>query len=307
MSLKEQNTWGIRAEYSHANSSTVQIFIKEQLLQLLLQQKKYKAALQISEKTLEELTTLLSDHRQYSALQTKGMMQLRLNQLREENLYQNKLLEDDKKYVEEKRANLLPKIRFLQKAQISLLASKQLLEENKITLSEDRNVLQKSENDILSHRWNLITQLKIIFPISQSTDGKSFSINGFRLPNSDFTGCDEEQIATALGFICHVVYMVAKYLEVPLRYPMIPMCSRSIIRDDISQQSSPKFPLYSRGVDRTRFEYAVFLLNKNVEQLVNSYNLDVITLRHTLPNLQILLSNQDVQNPNFVNQNHNNL
>ena len=53
---------------------------------------------------------------------------------------------------------------------------------------------------------------------------------------------------------------------------MIPMCSRSVIRDDISQQISPKFPLYSRGVDRTRFEYAVFLLNKNVEQVAELSN-----------------------------------
>lgn len=28
-----------------------------------------------------------------------------------------------------------------------------------------------------------------------------------------------------------------------------------------------RFPLYSRGVDRTRFEYGVFLLNKNIEQV----------------------------------------
>lgn len=64
--------------------------------------------------------------------------------------------------------------------------------------------------------------------------------------------------------------MIAKYLQLPLRYPIIPMCSRSIICDEISQQTSSKFPLYSRGVDRTRFEYGVFLLNKNVEQVNNS-------------------------------------
>ena len=75
----------------------------------------------------------------------------------------------------------------------------------------------------------------------QSSDGKSLSIQGLRLPNSDFTGCDEEQIATALGMVCHMLFIVAKFLNLPLRYPMIPMCSRSIIRDDISQQVSPKY------------------------------------------------------------------
>ena len=51
-----------------------------------------------------------------------------------------------------------------------------------------------------------------------------------------------------------------------------------------------RFPLYSRWVDRNRFEYAVFLLNRDLEQLLNSQNLAIITLRHTLPNLHTLLT-----------------
>lgn len=46
-----------------------------------------------------------------------------------------------------------------------------------------------------------------------------------------------------------------------------------------------RFPLYPRGVDNTRFEYAVFLLNKNVEQILNSQGIDAKNLRNTLPNL----------------------
>jgi hypothetical protein len=53
--------------------------------------------------------------------------------------------------------------------------------------------------------------------------------------------------------------------KVPLRYPMLPMCSRSSIKDVISNIG--RYPLYSKGVDRTRFEYGVFLLNKNLEQV----------------------------------------
>ncbi len=60
----------------------------------------------------------------------------------------------------------------------------------------------------------LVSQIRTIYPIQQSVDGKSLSINGFRLPNSDFTGCDEEQIATALGYVSHILYLAAKYLEV---------------------------------------------------------------------------------------------
>jgi len=178
-----------------------------------------------------------------------------------------------------------------------LLGAKQQLgnQEAKV-LDKEKDSLRTLKEPYEFRRWYLVSQIRTIYTIQQSQDGKSLSVNGFKLPNSDFTGCDEEQIATALGYVSHILYLAAKYLEVPLRYPMIPMCSRSMILDEISQQTSPKFPLYSRGVDRTRFEYAVFLLNKNLEQLLNSQGLEIISLRHTLPNVQILLSKENNNN-----------
>ncbi|KAF8530997.1 hypothetical protein JB92DRAFT_328243 [Gautieria morchelliformis] len=49
------------------------------------------------------------------------------------------------------------------------------------------------------------------------------------------------------------------------------------------------FPLYSKGVETYRFEYGVFLLNKNIEMLMMDRNLHVMDMRHTLPNLKNLL------------------
>jgi hypothetical protein len=85
--------------------------------------------------------------------------------------------------------------------------------------------------------------------------------------------------------------LLARYLDVPLRYPMKLVGSRSMISDPISAEhrESPNFPLYSRGVDRNRFEYGVFLLNRNVEQLLHAQGLQSITLRHTLPNINKLM------------------
>jgi hypothetical protein len=95
-------------------------------------------------------------------------------------------------------------------------------------------------------------------------------VGGLYLPHSHFVGCEQDEIATALGYVCHMVCVAAVWLNVPLRYAMSAASSRSTITDLINPQTSnsPKFPLYARGVDRTRFEYAVFLLNKNIEQLV---------------------------------------
>jgi hypothetical protein len=140
----------------------------------------------------------------------------------------------------------------------------------------------------------LVCQLRDVYRVERLDDG-TYTINGFVLPNSNFTGCDEEKIATALGYVCHALQLLCRYLGVPLRYPMAPMLSRSSIQDPISNLG--KYPLYSKGQDATRFEYGVFLLNKNLEQLVHSEGLEIESLRATLPNLKLLLdsfkSNQD--------------
>ena len=62
------------------------------------------------------------------------------------------------------------------------------------------------------------------------------TICGIRLPNSKFIGHDDERIATALGHTAHLLTVLSYYLDIPLRYYMIPMSSRSTIWDVISYQ-----------------------------------------------------------------------
>lgn len=142
-----------------------------------------------------------------------------------------------------------------------------------------------------------------------------WTICKFYLPHSNFDGCDEDHTAIALGHVCHLLFMLAKYLDVcllrwvltrfqvPLRYPLNPRCSRSTLTDTITTKG--QYPLYSRGVDSARFQYAVFLLNKNVEQVRFSFvedvhdfqliesqqdcGIKVKSLRETLPNLYRLM------------------
>jgi hypothetical protein len=58
-----------------------------------------------------------------------------------------------------------------------------------------------------------------IFPVTKrphrTQKGEyEWMICGFVLPHSNFDGYEEEQTATALGLVCHVVSMLAKYLDV---------------------------------------------------------------------------------------------
>ncbi|OAV95630.1 hypothetical protein PTTG_04153 [Puccinia triticina 1-1 BBBD Race 1] len=100
---------------------------------------------------------------------------------------------------------------------------------------------------------------------------------------------DDLIVSTALGFVAHLVQLLALYLAVPLLYPVNFIGSRSLVSDLVSRIPGPRsFPLYFKGVDRFRFEYAVFLLNKNIEQIMYHQKVVVSDLRHTLPNLKNL-------------------
>ncbi|KAJ3230972.1 hypothetical protein HDU81_004125 [Chytriomyces hyalinus] len=137
-----------------------------------------------------------------------------------------------------------------------------------------------------------IATLKEIYPINALRDDPNvYLIRRVWLPHSEFINVDEERVATALGWTAHLVTLLALYMEIPLRYPINPMSSRSMILDRLSLHGpgNMEFPLFIKGQDKLRFEYGVFLLNKNIEQLMAVAGVVVKNLRNTLPNLKALM------------------
>ena len=152
----------------------------------------------------------------------------------------------------------------------------------------------------------------------QMQRGRSISICGLELDSSVIkkskdTMLDQvnenhaEKLATALGYVAHILQLLSTYFDIPLRYPVKPVNSRSYICDVLpgkpnaksKQQNAPetiKFPLYIDHVgverERTRFAYAVFLLNKDIEQILNAHGLDAygVAPHFTLSNLHKFLS-----------------
>jgi len=103
-------------------------------------------------------------------------------------------------------------------------------------------------------------------------------------------GVTEEAVATAFGYAAQVVHLLSTYMNIGLTYPVTCIGSRSLIKDSISAMVGPRmFPLFSKAVDTYRFEYAVFLLNKDIELLMSDRDLRAMDMRHTLPNLKNLL------------------
>lgn len=143
-------------------------------------------------------------------------------------------------------------------ADINLLDHSQLCEAIQ-TLSTDR-------------RTHLITTLSHIIPIDPSLESPSlllFNILEIPLPNSSYPpSASDDTLSSALGYAALLTSTLAAYLSLPLHYPISCMGSRSTVIDLISVMSGPRaFPLYSKGVERYRFDYGVFLLNKDIEQV----------------------------------------
>ncbi|KAI3982353.1 hypothetical protein MKX01_037886 [Papaver californicum] len=103
-----------------------------------------------------------------------------------------------------------------------------------------------------------------------------------------------------------VASLIASYLEVPLRYPLRFGGSHSYIHDYapsvelltstttsssalLSNLKPTEFPLFLEGQDTTRAAYAIFLLNKDLEQILNFIGFESLGPRHILANLMELL------------------
>ncbi|RCV36720.1 hypothetical protein SETIT_8G005000v2 [Setaria italica] len=117
---------------------------------------------------------------------------------------------------------------------------------------------------------------------------------------------DFQKPSTVLGYVAHAVSLIASYLNVPLRYPLRFGGSRSYILDhsplvepssmtsvvsSVSPSTSMRtmeFPLFFDGQETTRSAYAIFLLNKDIEQLLNYIGAESLGPRHVLANLKQL-------------------
>ncbi|KAA8652694.1 hypothetical protein EYZ11_007969 [Aspergillus tanneri] len=161
-------------------------------------------------------------------------------------------------------------------AQQKLASSVKLLGQ---TIEDTKGQIRRISEDLLA-----------IYPIEPIPDRPlAFTIAGLALPDSNFYDIDRETVAAALGCTAHLVYLLSFYLSACVPYPIHPYLSHSLIQDPVSVSLPQRtYPLYPVNV-HYRFEYGVFLLNKDIEFLLNRQGLRVLDIRQTLPNLKYLL------------------
>lgn len=222
---------------------------------------------------------------------------------------------DEKRKSLHSRRELIDQGRTDQKEILSTISS------SRPELDDLRTQHQILTKAISAQRRRITTDLSTIYPITPLPKRSlAFTIRDLHLPNSEaLDSSTPETLSAALGHTSHVLQLLSFYLGVVLPYPPHPRSSTSSISDPISvlnstngststtippiaasafvkadparsSSSSRIFPLFSKGAVRFRFEYALFLLNKDVELLLStSFGVRVLDIRQTLPNLLLAL------------------
>lgn len=158
---------------------------------------------------------------------------------------------------------------------------------------KSRIVISALAETRLAHLARLSSQLGQVYNIEPTRKPLQFSICGICLPHLttllNYT-FDEDEVGASYGFLTELVAALSKYMAVPMRYPIQPLSSNSVIFDPISSiQGSRLFPLFTKGQLLYRFEYGVYLLSKDVEQLMSAAKLQTADISLILANVKNLL------------------
>lgn len=166
-----------------------------------------------------------------------------------------------------------------------------------IDLSSRGPLSESTKSSLRTQTRRIASTLLDVYPIEPIPHKPlHFTIRSLPLPPaSQLTSSpDLEVTAAALGHAAHLTHLLSHYLSTPLPYPLSPQSSTSTVYDPISttlhSAQARTFPLYAKGAVAFRFEYGVFLLNKDIEALLVRQGVKLVELRHTAGNLRLLLS-----------------
>jgi len=190
--------------------------------------------------------------------------------------------------VSDKKEKLLPRTAAIREAPKVLESHKGELPEIRESVETLKENLQAVSSKAERYRWALITQLYSVYPIHPTKDADIYQICGTKLPNSlSFSGFDVDAVSTGLGYVCHLVFHLSKFLGICLKSPLKPCLTHSSVLAEMSPTAT-EFPLCMKGSEKMHFEYGVYLLNKNIEQVLLAIGFKKTHMKNTLPNLSAI-------------------
>ena len=149
-----------------------------------------------------------------------------------------------------------------------------------VSIDTERQQCRQSEFFLEARRLKLLRDLRTLYPITYLQGEDRFCIRDLRIPLDIHSGAvGEEELSAAFGFLCHLVSLMSKYLNVQLRYRLFTNSSRSAIQED----GGAIYPLFqARMVEREALDHAVLLLERNVECILKSRDIEPRRGEHIL-------------------------
>eukprot|EP01083_Nonionella_stella_P013178 37143_1 len=236
-------------------------------------------------------------------------------------IQQETMLEEERRVINKRKEALLSACEIIKNCiAYNKLSNKKVIDAID-SYHADRLHLQTYDRKLKLRQHKMCRQLLHIFPfrrIRNATEGNNnlyttnYEIRTMSLPSRinqllaivNIGGQEEEKMAIGLGYIAHLCTLLSRYLQIPLRHPIICRGSRSEIIDAFAEaeayvlmqrnqkRKSPKFPLYSKGTDRKLFKKGVELLQENICQLCISVGMDEFDQHAFIHNVRTVLYSQ---------------
>lgn len=155
------------------------------------------------------------------------------------------------------------------------------VEEVGSVVPEERRRVRRLGCTLSALRAHSVERVKAAYPIVLSASN-NYSICGAELS----FGKAEEVFSTALGYMSHVLVLLSKYFQVPLRYQLCYHASRSFAKDNVDDVVY----LFHKTTDSAKRESAVKIIVALVEQMLAVFNVEYVVHRPLLYNLSQLVS-----------------
>eukprot|EP00397_Hematodinium_sp_SG-2012_P021457 GEMP01022166.1.p1 GENE.GEMP01022166.1~~GEMP01022166.1.p1 ORF type:complete len:288 (+),score=67.63 GEMP01022166.1:134-997(+) len=137
-------------------------------------------------------------------------------------------------------------------------------------LADSYCAIRSLDQRLRCRRTWMLHELSHMYPIENL--GQYRTIRGFCIPLVETLNRkdprEEKDISCALGFLCHLLLMVAKYLDVPLRFTLVPGASKASLKEIVSSTGETKiWPLHYRGENNAFQTSIMLLLDQEIELL----------------------------------------
>jgi hypothetical protein len=251
--------------------------------------KKEKEALQ---RRVEEL--LAARNRQNLLVVKRERVHHRVQKAKEKMAKQRKWLEEEGKQIVDLRVRNQEKSKRLKEAIFQLENTKHRLfgtHEYKSGLSELKREARLRADEVVRRRKELTLELFTLFPVLPLNESQCRIVNIMLPNNGDYSTIQPIALASGLGYIVHIVKILAIYLDVSLPFCMDSCGSNSTI---YSKYNGKRYPLFRRAGEEREFGMAIRALLINIAFLCSSQGLVLTKAQYPqiLLNLRRLLQSR---------------